>query len=244
MGRGQQADPPDSRNLGPDSASDKDHRTPLTCRLRVTLPNSSWMGRLTARHSDVRIEVLDRLPLPSRRMLTVIRLPTSSQPDWAATIRRFPGVNYVQRLDQGPGMATYRVTARAPVYLPLFQKLRITGRYPFWVEHGAVTWVVTGSRTQIRALLSGLRARVPDVVLEEIRPGSASLSRAGLTLRQREVVRSAVAGGYYDVPRGVSLTTLALRLQISKSTLSKMLAVAEGKILFASWPGIVQNGLL
>jgi predicted DNA binding protein len=231
MGRGHAAEHLGPGTLGPAATSDRVPRTPLTCRLRVALPNSSWMGRLTGTHLDVRIEVLDRLPLPSKRMLTVVRLHESSRPDWSAVIRRFPGVNHVQRLDRGSGIGIYRVTARAPTYLSLFQRLRITRRYPFWVENGIANWIVTGSNTQIRRLIAGLKTRVPSVLVQEIRPVYRDRVPKGLTPRQGQFFQTAIEQGYYEVPRGVTLTSLANQLQISKATLSKTLAIAEQKLL-------------
>lgn len=52
-----------------------------------------------------------------------------------------------------------------------------------------------------------------------------------LTDRQRRVITEAVERGYYDSPRGCSLTDLATSLSTSKSTTSGVLHRAEGRII-------------
>lgn len=54
---------------------------------------------------------------------------------------------------------------------------------------------------------------------------------ADLTDRQREALETAVRGGYYDTPRGVSGTELADRFGLSSSTLHQHLRAAESKVL-------------
>lgn len=52
-----------------------------------------------------------------------------------------------------------------------------------------------------------------------------------LTGRQQRVITEALEHGYYDSPRGCSLTELAESLSTSKSTISGVLHRAEGRII-------------
>ncbi|WP_254532933.1 helix-turn-helix domain-containing protein [Natrinema gelatinilyticum] len=52
-----------------------------------------------------------------------------------------------------------------------------------------------------------------------------------LTDHQRCVVTEAIERGYYDSPRGCSLTDLASSMNISKSSVSGVLHRAEGQII-------------
>jgi len=55
--------------------------------------------------------------------------------------------------------------------------------------------------------------------------------KSDLTISQERVLRLAYNLGYYEIPRLITLDTLAARLGISKSTLDVMLRRAERKIL-------------
>ncbi|MCI4347113.1 MAG: helix-turn-helix domain-containing protein [Thermoplasmata archaeon] len=173
-------------------------------------------------------------------MLTEARFHGVQHPEWGRLVRGYPGVYHVQILPEGEATGIYRVTATVPEYLPLLQKLRIVTRYPFWVEKGVGNWVMTGSKPQIRELVLGLRRLLPEVVVVEIRPGLPVHAGSGLTASEREAVRSALAAGYFEVPRGISLTNLARRLQVSKGNLSKRLAAAEGKMMSSNQHALLQ----
>lgn len=54
-----------------------------------------------------------------------------------------------------------------------------------------------------------------------------------LTAAQREVLRTAVAAGYYEFPRETSPTELAENLGLAKSTLLEHLRKAEAKVILA-----------
>lgn len=203
----------------------------ITCRLRVALPDASWMRILTISQSSVRMEVLEQLPIQAHKIVTDVRLHGGDQLELGRLIRSSTGVSQVQYLREGSGSGVYRVTARAPGYLPLFQRLRLISRCPHWVENGIAIWVVSGSRIQIQQLLDGLRTKVPCVQLQGVNSGSSDKDPRGLTPRQWEFLQLAFVQGYFDVPRGVTLTALANHLHISKATLSKTLAIAEGKLM-------------
>jgi predicted DNA binding protein len=52
-----------------------------------------------------------------------------------------------------------------------------------------------------------------------------------LTDRQREILRTALAAGYYDIPRRVTQRDLATALGLSRGTIGDHLRRAETKII-------------
>jgi predicted DNA binding protein len=50
-------------------------------------------------------------------------------------------------------------------------------------------------------------------------------------VRQREVFDLAVRHGYYDTPRRITLTKLASKVGVSKSTLCEMIQLIEHRII-------------
>ncbi|MGI0054942.1 MAG: helix-turn-helix domain-containing protein [Thermoplasmata archaeon] len=67
--------------------------------------------------------------------------------------------------------------------------------------------------------------------VESVHHGSLARTPSTLTVRQEEILRRALAEGYFDVPRRISLTALAPKIGVAMSTLSVTLAVIEKKIL-------------
>ena len=83
----------------------------------------------------------------------------------------------------------------------------------------------TSDFRQILAKLSkeGIEARIEDVAPLE--------RRATLTGRQKEIMATAVAQGYFEFPRRISLTGLSELVGVKPSTLSEILRSAERRIM-------------
>ncbi len=199
--------------------------------MKVTFPITSWLYSITVAHPECQIDVLDRFPLADGLVLTEARLHGDENHTLSREIERIPAVRQVETLEEGESTTLIRVVHRMPEGMSLFQELRITRRFPFAVVNGEATWVVATTEEKLRRLLEGLSRAVSHVELEMLRRGSPDSARTVLTERQNVLFHAAMRDGYFDVPRRTSLTDLAERLGLSKSTLSKTLAVVEKKLL-------------
>lgn len=89
-----------------------------------------------------------------------------------------------------------------------------------------------GEDTALQRLIAGFSAEV-DVTLE--RTGAYQPNTddpAGqLTDRQKEILRTALAAGYYDIPRRATQRDLAAELGLSRGTVGDHLRRAEAKIM-------------
>jgi predicted DNA binding protein len=83
--------------------------------------------------------------------------------------------------------------------------------------------------------------RVPppiDVTIEAVGglADTTTAVEARLTDRQREIVKTAVTMGYYDVPRTASQTDIATELNCAPSTIAEHLRKAESRMMRAQFP--------
>lgn len=202
--------------------------------MRVSLPPATWLYSITVTHPELHLEVLDRLLLTNQLMLTEARLHGPGFSERVRELERSPVVEQVEVLEGDASGGLVRVTHRAPDFMTLFREVRVLRRFPFWVQDGVATWVVVGSGSKLRQLLKGLSRVVPQLRVEAIQPASSDLKHPLLTRREGELFRRSMSEGYFDVPRKVSLTELARRVNLAKSTLSRTLAVVERKLLSES----------
>ena len=202
----------------------------VVCRLSVPLPPGPWVQRFTSRHPEVTLEVLDHLDLGRAHVLMGVQVRSDSPGAWAEEIRGLPGVVAVEEL--GPrGSATHlRVVHRTSAFLPVFRMLQLQQRFPFTIQNGVASWVVIGAEGKIRRLLALLRRRSPGLGVVSVSHQEAP-GRGPLTVRQTEIFRRAMARGYFEVPRRVTLSELAGEMQMAISSLSEALAVIERKLL-------------
>ena len=107
----------------------------------------------------------------------------------------------------------------------------IVPSFPFDLEDGWLVGDLVASQNQLSAFRDELDSAGIEYLITKVAatPEEPSL----LTDRQREVVDTALAHGYYDSPRDCTLTTIAEHLDVNKSAVSRVLHRAEGKIIRA-----------
>jgi len=89
---------------------------------------------------------------------------------------------------------------------------------------------VTGRHTSLLRLLKGIRSRM---IVERVTTAKKSegISLDGPTLKQHLIIRTAFDNGWYEVPKKISIRSLANKLGLSKSTLADQLVKAEGLVV-------------
>ncbi|MGI0132978.1 MAG: helix-turn-helix domain-containing protein [Thermoplasmata archaeon] len=181
--------------------------------------------------------MLSRLDLGRTQSLTEIRLRCTETDLWANELRGLPQVDKVEELEGGPTEVHLRVIHRTSEFIPIFRDLQLMRRFPFTIQGGEATWIVVAPKLLIRRLLARIQERALGASLESIRRASSVGPSGTLTPRRAELLRKAMAAGYFDVPRKVTLTDLAKRLGLAPSSLSEALAIGEKKLL-EEWPGV------
>lgn len=203
----------------------------LTCRVRIGLEHESWLSYITREHPDLEVLVRNRLELRRRLTLFEVELAPLNGHSWTELIRERPDVVEVELLSASAESELCRVFFRGEAAVPVIKRFGLIRQFPFPVRDGAATWTVVGPEAKVRGLIRTLKCGPWSVQIESVRGGTVETNRFGLTARQREILRQAIAEGYFDVPRSITLTELAERLGIAVSTLSVCLSVIERKIV-------------
>lgn len=209
------------------------HAPPVSCRIRVLLPEGTELVDLTRAHPDALIEIVNRLQLAEHHLLFDVRVTSEETTDWGQEIGRTPGAEDALLLEQTRRSAIYRVRFAGRSFVPVFRRLGLMRQLPITMHAGWSTWTVLGTEPQVHRLLSILEAsRVPYSIAAVHRVASCRAPHA-LTERQSDIFVRALGAGYFDVPRGISLSALASQIGVAASTLSVTLAVIEKKIVEA-----------
>ena len=203
----------------------------LSCRIEVTLPRDLWMASFTRTHPGLRVEVVDRLEIGRGLTMFEVHLLSTDGGGWSESIRALPGVEEVELIDPTEGSEVCRVYFQGRTFIPLLRTLRLVRHFPFPIQNGLATWTVVGPEGKVREFLRRLRTETIGVRVASVRHGPATRGRSLLTPRQQACLQRAVAEGYFDVPRRISLTKLAAQMGVAISTLSVTLAVIERKLL-------------
>jgi len=197
----------------------------------------AWIAGFSREHPDVTIEVLSRLDLGARRSLSEVRLHVPGPGPWTDEIRKLEHVYEAELLTSKSSEVRLRVIHRTSEFVSIFRELQLMRRFPFTIRAGEASWVVIASEQKVRQLLDRLSERAVGVTLESVRHSDDPTAVEILTLRQAELLRRAMAAGYFDVPRKITLTRLAESERMAISSLSEALAIVEKKLIEHWSPG-------
>ena len=225
--------------------------------LRLDLPTGSWLGDVSRRVPAATLRVAETVAVDGSAPGSEApessadsssptdgddRTATEGGPEAAATVRvggtdrdrveaalrEHDRVARATAVERRGDLRTLRVVGRAPAYLPAARAVGLPIPSAVEVVDGRATVTVVGDRDRIEAF--GRRLADDGVTVGVAATGSDGSDRT-LTEAQRELVFEAVKRGYYDTPRGCTLTELAEANDIAKSTCSETLHRAEGRVM-------------
>ncbi|GAB3419766.1 helix-turn-helix domain-containing protein [Haloparvum alkalitolerans] len=197
-------------------------------RLIVDLPEGPWVADVSRAHPEATFQVLTALAGdgPGFALVWITGAPIDPILDDMAAHPAVTELSVAQRTERE---ATVQFETSAPLLLIAAKRAGVPIEMPLEIRDGEATIDVTGPHDR----LSALAAQFDDLgvpfevryVRERVEPSEL------LTDAQREILLAAVESGYYDTPRTCSLTDLADRVGVAKSTASETLHRAEAAVI-------------
>lgn len=221
--------------------------------IRLTLPDAVWVGDLSRRFPAARIRILAALSdddsgvgLAEIEAAGVeaarVEAPGPDDTDGEVTDTGVTGIETVLdamagyddvtdlrvlREDDDAALAQFETTL--PLLLFAARDSGVPLEMPFDIVDGEAVWTLTAPRERLSELCTQLDAFGIQYAVERV--GGAAPDEALLTDRQERLLEAAAERGYYDTPRGCSLTELADEQGYAKSTVSEVLHRAEGAVV-------------
>jgi len=197
-------------------------------KLRLTIPESVWIGDLTRQYPDTEFRIL--AALSDEQAGVALAEITSPDPDLLLeSMDEYEAVESVELLKRTERDVLVQFETTMPLLLLPARDSGVPLEMPFEVQDGTAVWEVTAPSERLSELGSQLETFGISFTVEYVQQRLSDQQL--LTDRQRRIVLTAIDAGYYDTPRDCSLTELADRLDIAKSTASETLHRAEGKII-------------
>lgn len=192
-------------------------------RIEVRLPEGHWAGDVTRSHPSAVLRIDEHMPLQKGRGTA----KASCSEDIAQTVGLHPGIEEVRAFDKH--QFAVDIIAGGGGFLKPLLKVGVIPQTPFEVRDGWVDWTIACAQGKVRALMAGFdEEKIPYRLLS-----TRGVSSRMLTPRQRQVFDAATQEGFYDVPRRITLTALAVKLDVAKSTLSAQLQRIESTVIHA-----------
>lgn len=198
-------------------------------RLTLSIPEHVWIGELSRKYPNAVVRILAAVTdedegvgvaeITAEDLLSLVEDMTDKE-----------SLLSVELLEHHGQTALVQFRTDQPMLLFAARGSGLPVEMPFTIENGEATWELTTTRETLSELVTQLDAFGIPFEVEEIRERVESPS-SPLTDRQWRLVQEAVERGYYDTPRGCTLTELAECADIAKSTCSETLHRAEERIV-------------
>jgi predicted DNA binding protein len=193
-------------------------------RFRVDLPDGPWIADVSRAHPETIFEVLTALPEEGQGF-GLLRIRSGSIDSVLAGIRDHETIEEVSVIQQGERAATIQIVTTRPMILLAAKRSGIPVEMPVEIQAGTAIVDVSAAHDRLSELGEQFSAMGIDFRIEHIQQRLDTDQL--LTERQRELLQTAVAEGYYDTPRQCTLTELAEAVGLAKSTCSETLHRAE-----------------
>lgn len=187
-----------------------------------------WLAAVSTEFSDAEFNILASHTTDDG-LLGIVDVTT---PDGDAIVRHFGDAPEVRSYEV---VHTDEQTVLIQYVIPVpdsYRAVRASGnlpRFPAVMRDGWLFVEHTASQERLSQYTDELAAA--DITYQVLSLTQSYDPTELLTDRQREFITEAVARGYYDSPRGCSLTELAETFDVNKSAASGVLHRAEGQIV-------------
>jgi HTH DNA binding domain len=198
--------------------------------LRIRIPRNLWTGVFSSTHPAVRLEILSRVEASPELSVSDYWISGSPPGVWAAEIGTYPDVVHVDSLAEVGDGCLYRITYKNPPVIYLYRRLRLPLQFPLRMQAGFIEWEIVARRSAFEEIIEHARMVDPDFSIVSIRRRPLRSHLPLLTDAQHRLLNQAMAAGYFAVPRGITLTELARKLNRSKSGVSESIALIEKKL--------------
>ncbi len=197
-------------------------------RLKITLPDRTWIGDVSSEFPEATFRVLAAIPGED----VGFALVELTAPDLVPVLESMvdhEALSSVEPLHHESSRVVTQIETTAPLLLFSARASGVPIEPPVVIEDSVATVELLLPHEKLSELGEQLDRFGLAYTLESVRDG-ADRDRL-LSDRQRELLAAAIEHGYYDVPRNCSLTELAEEFGIAKSTCSEMLHRIESAII-------------
>ncbi len=211
----------------------------IEASLRVHLP-CSWVTLLT-QEQGAKVNVVEQKEVGEGLLQSLVEIETASDPAAVMeALRANPDVARVEAIvpPKGRILATLQVRDCRACHVLADSECFLTDATGE-VSGGLVWHIMAPRRRDVESLVQDLEQRGLHAEVVSIRDAQAA---GMLTERQEKVIGLAYKLGYFEFPKRISLTELAERVGVAKSTLSEILRIGEAKVLHAYFHGLMKRG--
>lgn len=201
----------------------------MTCaRFRLDIPEGQWVGDVSRVFDAAEFTVRANVP-GEESGHALVSVDADELDAVLDAMRGHPALADVVELQREEGSLTVQIETTQPTLLRAARRSGLPIEPPVVISEGNATIDVEGDHGRLSELVRQLEAL--DVGVDVVFIGRGPYEDTLLTDTQEELLTTAIEEGYYDNPRDCTLTELAEKQDIAKSTCSEILQRAEESVM-------------
>ena len=200
----------------------------MKAEFEIIMPEKLWIAILSKKYSNIKFEILSILPTEKMVGNALVKISGPGLENILKEIKKHSSCFELHIIDNSEDSKIVNVKTNDPWLLISLIKSEVILKMPVIVENGVATWEVLAPHEKIAKFNELLSEKNVKFKLKSITKYKKEVT---LTKRQSEVLDLAVKLGYYEIPRKITLTELADKLEIAKSTLSGIIRRIDKKLI-------------
>ncbi|NVM30098.1 MAG: helix-turn-helix domain-containing protein [Candidatus Helarchaeota archaeon] len=200
----------------------------MTAKFAIQMPTKLWIAALSKKYPEITFEILSILPTEKMIGNALVKITGDNAEKILQEITVHPSSLELHLISDLEKSKIFNVKTNDPWLLISLIKSEVILKMPVLVKNGIASWEILAPHEKISKFNDLLKEKNIKFQLKSI---GKYKEEPQLTVRQTEVLDQAVKMGYYEIPRKITLTALAKKLNIAKSTLSGILRRIDKKLI-------------
>jgi hypothetical protein len=201
-------------------------------KIAIHMPNKLWLGEISRKHPAFEFRITAFVPIKTdpfvgNSLVSITGFQTSIV---VQSMKNHPSLKEFHILKESSCCIDVETRTLDPFLLQAIVRSSILVNLPVVVQNGIAHFEISGTRENINEFIEFLESKNINCELKEIGEFSQNTDYL-LTPRQQVIYDAAKKSGFFEVPRKINLTELALQLNMAKSTLSSMFQRIYAKLL-------------
>lgn len=206
-------------------------------RIKIKFPDQLWISQIFKKFRDIRMEIEHFLPYDFENSIgnSIIEIFHYNIDLIMEDVKNHKSVIDLSILEKDEKRVRFNVKTKDPFLLYAIINCGVLVNFPVRVSEGYAYWRLVSKRESIDKLLTLFDQKGIEYSLLRIgnSPYSVDDDKNKLTLDESTILNKAIASGFFEIPRKISLEELANELGKSKSTLSVTLRkIIKKKVMF------------
>ncbi len=190
----------------------------IQIKVQISVPKTKWLAILNEKYPELTFNIFSKYLIDDNTGITLFQVAGNSIKRFLDDIKSKIAQNAFQLLFEGDDRLLLNIKTNDPWILSALVKTELLIMYPIPVKNGMIQMDTVTSRKKFDLFLTELEAQKVKYSIKSVgdfRPNPL------LTKNQINILNLAVNLGYFKIPRKISLTNFAKRLEISPSALSE-----------------------